>query len=74
MHPKKLTNKKEKFSPNKRDLWMACHAPPIKIAKQQGEMPLPSLSPIPSLNSTVLNGMGLRLDKGISPSFFGFLS
>ena len=32
--------------------------------------PLPSLGPIPSLNSTSLNGMGLRLGNGISPRFF----
>jgi len=25
---------------------MACHTPPLNEAKQQGEMPLPSLSPI----------------------------
>jgi len=26
---------------------MACHIPPHKKVKKQGEMPLPSLSPIP---------------------------
>jgi len=26
---------------------MACHTPPLKKVKKQGEMPLPSLSPIP---------------------------
>jgi len=26
---------------------MACHIPPLKKAKKQGEMPLPSLGPIP---------------------------
>ena len=31
---------------------MACHISPLKKAKKQGEMPLPILSPIPSLNST----------------------
>jgi len=30
---------------------MACHTPPLKRVKKQGEMPLPSLGPIPSLNS-----------------------
>ena len=25
---------------------MACHTPPLKKAKEQGEMPLPSFSPI----------------------------
>jgi len=52
MRSKKLTNKKQKiFSENKKDLGMACHIPPLKKAKKQGEMPLPSLGPIPSLNS-----------------------
>jgi len=32
---------------NKKDLGMACHIPPFKKAKKQGEMPLPSLGPIP---------------------------
>ena len=37
----------KKFSPkNKKDLGMACHTPPLKKVKKQGEMPLPSLSPI----------------------------
>jgi len=54
MRSKMLTNKKQKnFSPkNKKALGMACHIPPLKKAKKQGEMPLPSLGPIPSLNST----------------------
>jgi len=47
MHSKKLANKKQK----KMDLGMACHTPPIKEVKEQGEIPLPSLGPIPSLNS-----------------------
>ena len=36
---------------------MACHTPLLKKAnlKKQGEMPLSSLGPIPSLNSTSLN-------------------
>ena len=47
MRSKKLTNKKQKISPkNKKDLGMACHIPPLKKAKKQGEMPLPSLGPI----------------------------
>jgi len=38
----------KKFSPkNKKDLGMAYHIPPLKKAKKQGEMPLPSLGPIP---------------------------
>jgi len=37
-----------KFSlKNKMDLGMACHIPPLREAKKQGEMPLPSLGPIP---------------------------
>ena len=31
---------------------MACHIPPLNKAKKQGEMPLPNLGPVPSLNST----------------------
>jgi len=47
MRSKNLTNKKQKiFSENKKDLGMACHTPPLKKVKKQGEMPLPS--PIPS--------------------------
>jgi len=48
MCSKKLTNKKEKkFSlKNKRDLGMACHNPPLKKVKKQGEIPLPSLGPL----------------------------
>jgi len=38
----------KKFSlKNKNDLGMACHIPALKKAKKQGEMPLPSLGPIP---------------------------
>ena len=38
----------KKFSlKNKKNLGMACHTPPLKKAKKQGEMPLPSLGPIP---------------------------
>ena len=32
---------------NRKDLGMACHIPPLKKVKKQGEMPLPSLGPIP---------------------------
>jgi len=40
-------NKKQKFLPkNKKDLGMACHTPPLKKAKKQGEMPLPNLGPV----------------------------
>jgi len=31
----------------KRDLVMACHTPPLKTAKEQGEVPLSILSPFP---------------------------
>ena len=49
----------KKFSPkNKKDLGMACHIPPLKKAKKQGEMPLPSLSPIPLTNVEFRDGMG----------------
>jgi len=42
------TTRSKKFSPkNKKDLGMAYHTPPLKKAKKQGEMPLPSLGPIP---------------------------
>jgi len=52
MHSKKLTNKIQKNSlENKKDLGMTCHTPPLKKVKKQGEMPLPSLTDIPSLNS-----------------------
>jgi len=30
-----------------KDLGMACHTPSLKNVKKQGEMPLPSLVPIP---------------------------
>jgi len=42
---------------NKKDLRMACHIPPLKKAQKQGEVPLPSLSPIPSLNSTFYSAL-----------------
>ena len=65
---KSSQTRSKKISPkNKKDLGMACHISPLKKAKKQGEMPLPSLSHIPSLNS---NGMGPRLGNGISPRFF----
>jgi len=39
--------KSKNFSPkNKKDLGMACHTPPLKKAKKQGEMPLPNLGPV----------------------------
>jgi len=40
--------RRKKISPkNKKDLGMACHIPTLKKVKKQGEMPLPSLGPIP---------------------------
>ena len=36
----------------KKDFGVACHTPPLNKINKQGEMPLPSLGPIPSLNST----------------------
>ena len=42
------TQEAKKISPkNEKDLGMACHTPPLKKVKKQGEMPLPSLGPIP---------------------------
>jgi len=52
---------------------MACHIPPLKKVKKQGEMPLPSLGPIPLKNVEFRDGMGLRLGNGISPRFFSFV-
>jgi len=53
---------------------MACHTPPLKKVKKQGEMPLPSLGPIPSLNSTFLMGWDQGwVMNGVSPCFFTFL-
>jgi len=45
---------------------MACHTPPLKKVKKQGEMPLPSLGPIPLKNVEFRDGMGPRLGNGIS--------
>ena len=45
---KSSQTRSKKFSPkNKNDLGMTCHIPPLKKATKQGEMPLPSLGPIP---------------------------
>jgi len=41
------TRSKKFFPKKKKDLGMACHTPPLKKTKKQGEMPLPSLGPIP---------------------------
>jgi len=47
-HACPLPTRSKKFSPkNKKDLGMAYHIPLLKKAKKQGEMPLPSLGPIP---------------------------
>jgi len=70
---KSSQTRSKKFSPiNRKDLGMAYHTLPLKKVKKQGEMPLPSLCPIPSLNSTFFNGMGPRLGNGISICFFTF--
>jgi len=57
---------------NRKDLGMACHTPPLKKVKKQGDMSLPSLGPIPSLNSTeiplslyVQSSVGLSLHLGV---------
>jgi len=43
-----IYTRSKKFSPkNKKNLGMACRIPPLKKAKKQGEMQLPSLGPIP---------------------------
>ena len=57
--------KKEIFSP-RRDLVMACHIPPLKKAKKQGEVPLPILSLIHFKNVEFRNWMGVRMVNGIS--------
>ena len=44
---------------------MACHTPPLKKAKKKGEIPLPSFSPVPSLNFTLFNWMRLRLGNSL---------
>jgi len=58
---------------SKNDLGMACHTPLLKKVKKQGEMPLPSLGPIPLKNVEFRDGMGPRLGNGISRCFFTFL-
>ena len=66
MHSKELTNKKIKKFLQKG--WpVILH---LKKPKEQREMPLPSLSPIPSLNSTFLNGMGMWLRPSLNPFHF----
>jgi len=49
------------------------HIPLLKKAKEQGEKPLPSLSPMPFMIvkfRDFRNGMRLRLGEGISPAWF----
>ena len=42
MRVTQMKQEAKKFSPkNKKDLGMACHTPPLKKVKKQGEMPLP---------------------------------
>ena len=53
---------------------MACHTPPLKKVKKQGETPFitqPWSHPIK--NVEFRDGMGPRLGNGISPCFFTFL-
>ena len=46
-------HKKQKiFSEKQKGFRDGLSTPPLKKVKKQGEMPLPSLGPIPSLNST----------------------
>ena len=46
-----VLKRSKKFSPkNKKDSGMACHTPLLQKVKKQGEMPLPSLGPIPLNN------------------------
>ena len=45
-----MCKRRKKISPKKEDLWIGCHTPPLKKAKKQGEIPSPSLSPIPLAN------------------------
>jgi len=69
-----INYKKQKiFSEKQKDLGMACHIPPLRKAKKQGEMSLPSLGPIPLKNVEFWDGTGPRLGNGISPCFFAFL-
>ena len=44
---------------------MVCYPPPLNKAKEQGGMPLPSLSLIP-FTCKCRDGMGLRIGNGIS--------
>ena len=68
-----IYTRSKKISPkNRKDFGMACHIPPLKKAKKQVEMPLPSLGPIPLKNLEFRDGMGPRLGNGISPCFFVF--
>jgi len=47
-NPSIVGTRSKKFSlKNKKDLGMAYQTPPLKKVKKQGEMPLPSLCPIP---------------------------
>jgi len=49
------------------------YSTPQKSEETKGEMPLPSLDPIPIQNVEFRDGMGSRLGNGISPFFFMFL-
>ena len=47
---------------------MVYHTPPLKKVKKQGEMPLPSLGPIPLIKGEFRDGMGQRLGNGMDCS------
>ena len=42
-----ITSSKKYSLKNEKELGMASHTPPLKRVKKQGEMPLPSLGPLP---------------------------
>ena len=52
---------------------MACHNPSLKKVKKQGEMSLPILRLIPSLNPTVYNWDGTEDGHWYFPLFLCFL-
>jgi len=57
LHLQTVYNMKKKFS--SKTIGMACHTPPLNKANKQGEMSLPSLSPIPLYkNVEFRDGMG----------------
>jgi len=73
MRSQKLTNKKQKIFSEKQKGFRdgLSYSTPQKI-KEQVEMPLPSLGPIPFLNSTFFQWDGTEAGYGISTCFFAF--